>query len=98
MVEIDDVHGFHVYLALGGAESVLLVQRLRESNDGCWDEWISVGDSNRSGLTAYFLLGKHHTELPDYYRIPTSQALEAVRELFETGERPSSITWDTNSF
>jgi hypothetical protein len=98
MVEIEEVHGLHLYVALGGAESVLVVQRLRQPGEGLSEEWTSVGDPDRSGLTTYFLLEQHHTELPNQYRIPTALALDVVRQVFETGERPGNIRWDMNSF
>ena len=54
----------------------------------------SRGSSNADEpfLVAYALT-KHHTEIPLRYVIPMSDALEAVRQFFESDMLPTCVKW-----
>jgi Immunity protein Imm1 len=41
-----------------------------------------------------FSHGGQHSELPRRFWVPTSEAREALRTFFRTGERPSNIRWN----
>jgi hypothetical protein len=86
-------------VGLGRAESVIVLHGAPGGRpDGMTQEWISVGQEERQGLTEFFLLGQHHSEFEDRCLVPVADAIRAIGEFFDTGTRPTWIRWEENWF
>ncbi|NNE79755.1 MAG: hypothetical protein HKN18_05715 [Silicimonas sp.] len=51
-----------------------------------------ISHADKPFLVAYSL-AKHHTEIPQRYVIPVSDALKAVRQFLETNKLPTCVQW-----
>src|SRR5262249_10194873 len=84
------VHGLEVGIGVGFATSFVHV----ESESGEPPYHVTVGDTAADGAVAFYLHGRHHTEIPRRHLIAASQAQEAARHIFETGQRSSAVEWE----
>jgi hypothetical protein len=55
--------GSYGYIGLGREESIIFLQGPR-ATDGSRDEWLPIGEKERSGYTEFFLLGQHRVVTP----------------------------------
>ena len=85
------------HIGLGRRESILIVHGPPRP-DGWTEEWISIGQEERTGETEFFLLGEHHSEFENRSLLPVDDAIRAISELFESGSRPTWIRWEANTF
>ena len=55
---------------------------------------ITVGNNEAKGVSTFFLMQKHHTELPNRYLIPSVEARTLVTDWLQTKVRPISVEWE----
>jgi hypothetical protein len=95
--EVTFPDGTTLHIALGRPEGVLVIHEPEPGDDGLRTEWISVGGASRRGHTA-FLLFDESWDQENRSLLPTRDTIHAVGELFETGQRPTSLRWEQNQF
>ena len=88
---VSDVQSLLSIVVGAGDESVLLFQ----FGHGQPPYYVSRGPNNSEQpvFTAYVLLA-HHTEFLRQWVISFEDAVFAVQQFFETGERPTNVTWE----
>ena len=94
--EVRVLGGARFYIGLGPVETYLLIHEPVAGSE--WtNEWISIGNPERTDEIDYSLFG-HHTPHPGFNVIPFELALEGVVRYFESGERSPDIEWESNCF
>lgn len=83
-------HGYQFSLGLGNEKSFIHV----ELESGEPPYFITVGESNTEGVSAFYLFEKHHTEIPRRNLIPINTAREVLNKWIQTETRPTKVEWE----
>lgn len=86
-----------VWIGLGRAESLLLIQR-QPDPDGWAREWVAVGSEEAEGEVDFWLHGEHHSGFDRRHLIPGSVAVAAAVCFLESLVLDPSLVWEENRF
>jgi hypothetical protein len=55
---------------------------------------VTVGDLDADGVTTFYFMGSHHTEIQRRHLISATLARDATREFFDTARRSERVEWE----
>jgi hypothetical protein len=89
---IAQIRGDDYTLTFGLGASESFVQTSEADDEPPY--FVTVGDADAEGERVFHFMGVHHTEIPRRHIVPTSVALEIVREFFRTCRRSAAVPWE----
>ena len=89
MVELVSPSGVSCAIGLGRPRSAVTFSALMVEPPF----FLSRGDATSDESLVFFYNG-HWTEFPPEAGIPVNDALDALRQFFESGQRPTAVKWD----
>jgi len=89
-ITVERSNGDALMVVVGGPGGVLSFTR----QNGRPPYFVTLGDPDREGVFAYWLVGGHHGELPLWSVVPHDLAADAVVQLAQmSAGLPSMVTW-----
>jgi hypothetical protein len=98
IVTVTGLGSFEILVALSPSVGAIVVQSNQDSPDSLRTEWISVGNPERQGHMAFWLLGQHHTEIELRHLLPIETTVSTAGEFLETLTLSRSVMWEENAF
>ena len=85
-------NGYQLIIGIGLPHSFVQIQNW--DDPGSTPTFATVGDPSATGAVDFFLLGEHHTEIPEKNLIPAGTARLIARQFLETGDRSEIVPWE----
>jgi Immunity protein Imm1 len=82
--------GHSLSLVVGADQSFLQFIRADDPESNPWE---SQGEGGEQPVLTFFA-ETHHSEVPASVCVPTSVALDALAEFYDSGELPRNLTWE----